>query len=246
MGSASETGHAKNVAAFNSIISFCQGYGSIYNPAPDDLKLINLQTQLAAAQTALEDCKDKQLDFDQAVDKRMAVFAKLKPLSQKLIYALKASGAPQLSIEAAETIYRKIQGRRKEPVAAPVLPVDPSQPPAKTISVSQVSYDNLMANFSALLQVITKVSEYQPNEEEMTTSKLEAYLSQLKTSNQLVVDAYTAWSNNRIARDGLLYNKTTGMVAVAAKVKNYVKSLYGLQSPQYKQLSGLQFNPVKI
>lgn len=94
-----ETGHAKNVANFNSVVSFCQGYGSTYNPALTAIQLSNLQTLAASALTALEECKSKQLDYDQAVDARMLAFAELRPLSQKMVYALKASGAPALSVE---------------------------------------------------------------------------------------------------------------------------------------------------
>ena len=35
MPSTSETGHAKNVANFEDLISFCNGYGATYNPSKD-------------------------------------------------------------------------------------------------------------------------------------------------------------------------------------------------------------------
>jgi hypothetical protein len=57
MASQSETGHAKNVATFNTIISFCQGYGSQYQPAVAALEIANLQSQLAAAENALNESK---------------------------------------------------------------------------------------------------------------------------------------------------------------------------------------------
>ncbi len=42
MPSTSETGHAKNVANFETLISFCTGYGTTYNPSRDALKVANL------------------------------------------------------------------------------------------------------------------------------------------------------------------------------------------------------------
>jgi len=36
---ASETGHAKNVANLEDLISFCNGYGSSYNPSKVALKI---------------------------------------------------------------------------------------------------------------------------------------------------------------------------------------------------------------
>jgi hypothetical protein len=42
MPSHSETGHAKNVANFQDLISFCKGYGIIYNPSKEVLKVVKL------------------------------------------------------------------------------------------------------------------------------------------------------------------------------------------------------------
>jgi hypothetical protein len=237
MASQSETGHAKNVATFNTIISFCQGYGSQYQPAVATLEIANLQSQLAAAENALNESKKKQVAFNKVVDERMNAFEPLKPLAQKMIAALSVSGATTLSIEGAKTIYRKIQGRRAGKIQA-TENATPDTP--KNISVSQLSYDNLMANFSALLALLETLPEYKPNETELQLSNLSSYLIQLKTANNAVTEAYTAWSNSRIARDETLYGKNGGMVDTALQVKNYVKSVFGNSSPQYQQISALQ------
>ncbi len=55
MPSTSETGHAKNVATFETLISFCTGYGATYAPSRNALKVANMQTQLTAAQAAIAD-----------------------------------------------------------------------------------------------------------------------------------------------------------------------------------------------
>ena len=103
-----------------------------------------------------------------------------------------------------------------------------------------------MANFSALVSLVTKVAAYQPNETALQVSSLTAYIAALQAANLQVVTAYTDWSNVRISRNDLLYGNPSGLVAVAGQVKNYVKSIYGLQSPQYKQLIGLQFTNGKL
>ena len=41
--SVSETGHAKNVANFQDLISFCEGHGAIYNPSKESLKIPQLK-----------------------------------------------------------------------------------------------------------------------------------------------------------------------------------------------------------
>jgi len=154
-----------------------------------------------------------------------------------MIAALSVSGATTLSIEGAKTIYRKIQGRRAGKIQA-TENATPDSP--KNISVSQLSYDNLMANFSALIALLETLPEYKPNETELQLSNLSSYLIQLKTAYNAVTEAYTAWSNSRISRDETLYGKNGGMVDTALQVKNYVKSVFGNSSPQYQQISALQ------
>jgi hypothetical protein len=46
MASTSETGHAKNVANFEDLISFVTGYGATYNPTKVPIKLASLTTLL--------------------------------------------------------------------------------------------------------------------------------------------------------------------------------------------------------
>ena len=44
MASTTETGHAKNVANFEDLISFVTGYGATYNPTKVPIKLASLTT----------------------------------------------------------------------------------------------------------------------------------------------------------------------------------------------------------
>ena len=44
-----------------------------------------------------------------------------------------------------------------------------------------------------------------------------------------------------MARNKKLYNAETGLVARAQLVKNYVKSVFGASSPEYKLINKLSF-----
>ena len=48
-----------------------------------------------------------------------------------------------------------------------------------------------------------------------------------------------------IDRNQTLYNPLTGLVQTSKEVKQYVKSVFGANSPQYKQVSGLEFKVIK-
>lgn len=49
-----ETGHARNIERFATMISFVQGYGVTYNSANAAISVVNLQANLADANTALD------------------------------------------------------------------------------------------------------------------------------------------------------------------------------------------------
>jgi len=249
MSSTSETGHAKNVATFEDLISFCTGYGAAYNPSKQSLQIANLQTLRTDALAKLQQVKATKTTFDNDTNARQEVFRPIKPLATRLINALAASGASASAVEDAKTINRKIQGQRATPKPTPP-PATPGAttptPTDKTISSSQQSYDSIIDHFTKLIQSLTQESNYNPNETDLTVTTLNTLLTSMTTSNTGVVDAFTAWSNARIDRNNTLYNALTGLVQTASDVKQYVKSIFGAGSPQYKQISGLEFKAPKI
>lgn len=68
MASTNETGHAKNVANFEDLISFCVGYGATYNPVNVNIKVPALQAKRTTALTALQTVKTTKTTFDNAVN----------------------------------------------------------------------------------------------------------------------------------------------------------------------------------
>jgi hypothetical protein len=70
------------------------------------------------------------------------------------------------------------------------------------------------------------------------------YKTQLETINTAVKNAYTPYSNAMKARDQKLYNPENGLVARAQLVKNYVKSVFGASSPEFKQINKLSFKVI--
>ena len=242
-----ETGHAKNVANFQDLISFCTGYGATYNPSKNALSIANLQTQLTNAQATLQAVKTTQTTFNNVTNTRMDAFKPLKSLATKIINALDATNASAETVKDARTINRKIQGQRATPKSATAPPPvgDPATPPDKTISSSQQSYDQQIEHFSKLMELLSADSNYTPNETELTVTAIQTKLNELKATNTAVIDAYTNWSNSRISRNAALYNPLTGLVNTALDIKKYVKSIFGATSPQYKQVSKLEFKTIK-
>lgn len=243
MASISETGHAKNIANFQDLIAFVEGYGATYNPSKEALKLPQLNTLLATSQTNLAEVVTKNTAYNDAVNNRIIEFSPLKGLATRMVNALEATDATNEKINNAKVFNRKLQGKRAS--QSPAQP-DPNTPAPNTISASQQSYDQQIQHFANLIAVLQTEASYTPNETELTIVNLTAKQDKLTVKNNDVSVAYAGVSNARITRNKTLYNQDSGLVDTAGEVKKYIKSVFGTTSQEYAQVKGIQFKKVKI
>lgn len=243
-----ESGHAKNVANFEQIISYCVGYGANYNPSKANLKLTALQTQLASCSANIDSVTSSNVGYNNAVNARTQAFQGLRKLCTRIVNSLDATDASPETVKNAKSINIKVQGRGGAKLtkadAGKAEQLDENDPVIdipKTISTSQQSYSNLTEHFSRMIATLSAEPTYLPNESQLQVTTLNTQLTTLKNANTGVINAYTTLSNARLSRNESLYNPINGLVQVAKEIKMYVKSLYGAQSPEFKQVSAINF-----
>lgn len=244
MASNSESGHAKNVANFSQMLSICKSFGAKYNPSNPPLQLPQMTSSLALSKECMSSLNMVQATLSNALSARGGVFKPFKALVTRIGNAVKASGVSKQTQDQVTAIVRKLQGRR----ATPKLSKEEKQAALAAgqevveISSAQTSIDNLLENFDKLIKLLASIPEYAPNETELTVSSLTAHYNDMFAKNQAVIDAEQPLNNLRITRNELLYNENTGIVNVANAAKLYTKSVFGATSPQYKQVTSLQFS----
>lgn len=246
MSSNSETGHAKNVANFGILVSYCTGYGADYNPSNLDITVEALTALKTDSQLAVSKVNSAMPAFHKAKAERENAFNPFSKLITRVLNALKASDPSVSLVKNAITLVRKLQGRR----ATPKLTEEEKQEliaqgkEVNNISASQLSFDNRINNLEKLINLLGSIPEYNPNETELQVASLTTLLEELRTKNNAVVTAKIPVSNARIARDNVLYSDGAGLVDKALNVKAYIKSIYGSSSPQFHQISGLEFKRI--
>jgi len=247
MSSNSETGHAKNVANFKTLISFCTSYGQAYQPSKANLKLGSLNKMHVDAVALLSELNKHVTQFNKATVARAEAFQDTKTFSTQLLNALAVSGAAKGTIDDAKVINRKMQGQRAKDEAIIIDPEDgqTEAEKAKKISVSQQSYDMKVEHLDKMLKLLTAEENYKPNEEELKVVNVSAKIDALKAANDKVVDEYVNYSNSLIARNNYLYNPLVGLVQVTKDVKQYILSVYKANSPQFKQVNEINFRTIK-
>ena len=248
MASTSETGHAKNVSNFDELTSYALGYGATYNPSKASIKLTALQALGISAKSAIGAVNSALPAYSNAVSAREVAFEPLSKLATRILNALKATDTTTQVDESATTLVRKIQGKRATPkkTEAEKQALATEGTVVKEASTSQMSYDSRLDSLDKLIKLLTSIALYAPNEADLKVTALTTLYTDLKTKNTAVLTATTPLSNARISRNDILYKTNTGLVDIAFDVKVYIKSLYGASSPQYKQVSKLQFKAVKI
>jgi len=243
MAITSETGHAKNVANFEQLTIDCSALGTNYNPSNPAIKLGELTNLLTLGKDSIAAINTALAANSNAIAAREVAFGPLSKLSTRLLNSLKASGTTNQVNDNALTLVRKLQGRR-----ATAKLKDEEKKIAEAggkivteISSSQMGFDNRIDNFDKFIKLLASIDLYAPNEEELKVVVLTNHHNNLRAKNMAVVSSETVLTNARIARDAVMYTPTTGMVDISMGVKNYIKSIYGATSPQYKQISKLKF-----
>ena len=205
------------------------------------MQIWNLSTLHNNAESSIAGVTTAKNAFTVATNQRQTAFDPLKKFCTRIVNALDATDATDKLVKDAKTINNKIQGKRAATKATKPQAASSEAAEDKTISVSQQSYDALIDNFGKLIDLVGTEPSYAPNETELQISTLQSNLGNLKATNTAVINSYTNYSNSRITRNSILYGQTSGLVDVALEVKKYVKSVFGATSPQFKQVSKLEF-----
>jgi hypothetical protein len=243
MSSTSETGHAKNVANFEKLLVAVSSFGTAYNPSKANIRLDALTTKVAEAKAAVGAVNAAEPAFKNAVAVRNEAFEKLGKLVTRISNAIKASDTSAQVDETVMSLIRKLQGRR-----ASVKLTDEEKKALEAegkstaeASSSRMSFDSRLDNFDKLVKLLESVAAYAPNEADLKTTALSAFYTDLLAKNNAVAEAESPLTTARIARNEVLYNEATGLANLSVDVKNYVKSVFGSTSPQYKTISSIQF-----
>ena len=240
MPSTSEVGHAKHVANLQKLTEQVITFTN-YNPPVDNLKVANLQTLYTTASTKLSEVEDKRHANKNAITVRQSAFENLKSICTKIINHLEILGLPEGTIDQAKSLNRVIQGGQKKTTTPP----DENVQPAPTVSTSRQSYTQQAENFGILLQLLSTIPTYAPNEDDLKLINLNTYKDSLVSSTQAVDQSEAELNNKLIERDNILYSDGTGLYSIAQSVKKYVKSLYGATSPEYTNVSSIEFTSRK-
>lgn len=232
--------NTKNVQSFEKLLGICTGLGGSYNPGQQNLQVKNMNALLTHARQTLLDVSSAKTVYENATDNREVIFSDMSELCTRIIGSLNASGATSLMVDNAKVMTRKIIGTPARD--RPSLPPDnPEEVKPKTRRARGLDYATMVHHFEKLLQTLKSEPLYNPNEEELTVKSLMAKWEALEQHNANVITAYVNWSMARGKRNDTLYKDDVNVFRTAMTTKEYVKSVFGAKSEEYKQVRKLEF-----
>jgi hypothetical protein len=233
----SETTDEKLMGNFRRLIDQCAADPS-YAP-PNPLHLIPaLETQYAAGMEAVGDIDVKLAPFKVKVNERWLAYDPVAKLYRRSRNNLRSSGASAEMVADADTLYRKISGKRKEPKMQDD-PATPENEAAEQHSASQMSYESILGNARAYNEMVKNEELYKPNESDLKTDALDAFADDLEAKNNGVSSTFPPVSRARSLRDQRLYDDPDNIVDTALKIKDYASSME--DDTLYRAIKGLKF-----
>lgn len=239
----SQTGHAMNVDNFEKLVAYVKGYGTEYNPAKKTLQPASLDAVLSNANSAVNAVFAAIPAWKNAINDREAAFENLPKLATRIINAVEASDVSKNFADDVRALVRKIQGKRAV-AKLPATDAEIAAAPTKNISAAQTGFESRITEFQQIVDLLASQSGYAPNENDLKVATLTADLQKMQSTNTNAINALVPLSNQRIARDTTLYLEPNNLVDTASDVKKYIKSVFGADSPQYKQVQGLSFKKI--
>ncbi|HYG03399.1 MAG TPA: hypothetical protein VD927_13200 [Chryseosolibacter sp.] len=227
---------SNQVAAFGKLVGICNDLGASYNPSRVSLKTTALATLLKQAQQSSEAVIVAQQNYALRVNERVESFKGIPKLAARIVRAASASGVSAENLKDISSLKFMIQKGRvsKRPLLKTV-----DGEPAKHFS-ARFDYETRVEFLARLIQTVSALPGYAPNETDLKVPSLKTFLAGLRTKNEQVAKAASTLERARRNRRKHLYS-STGIYGIASAVKNYIRSIEGVRSEMSGTVSNLRF-----
>jgi hypothetical protein len=243
MKSSNLSGNEQNVTNLGLLITVIKTFGPTYNPPKPSLTIPGLTELFEKGKLEINAANIAEVTYNNALSARSVAFDGYDGLITRSINALRIMDVPAQTLAQAEALVRELRGKRASELLTDeeLAAAKAEGNPTKQVVKHNSTFNSRLENSGKYILLLESIPEYRPNEPELTTPALRSKLEDMKTKHEQVVSAVAALEAARLSRDTLLYADSTGLVDNGQNAKTYTKSVFGATSPQYKQVSGIEF-----
>lgn len=204
-----------------------------YVPIHDTTSVANYKALLEDITSMNSNVSTTYSDFAAAADKRNRRFkvdedCLLKRLTPISAYTKALFGAKSKEYTMVNNHMKKLRGQGTDHFK--------KDSESEWVSQSHQSYGSLIQNFANLINLLdTFGTSYTPPNESIKLPKLKELLDELKVCSHDVNQAYARYKTRQIAR----LEGYADLTQRSTRIKDTVKSIYGIRSTEYKLIKGL-------
>jgi hypothetical protein len=218
-----------------------------YKPIPDDIKLLNYEPFVVSVRTAMSPYNTAHKAFKDCQNETDAVQDSILEIARKIRAAVFEIHGPgeiyddynhTIDIITGDNVRKNSAKRKAEDETAP--PADPNAPEKDFQSVSQQDRGSIYTFFTTLIDELALDTKYLPSEPELQIAGLQL----LRDSFGTKLSEYSKLEGGFKKQEGIIKPLFVGPSSLhdrAERAKAHVKRQYGVDSPEYKSLTGKSY-----
>ncbi|MDI9364171.1 MAG: hypothetical protein QM541_04405 [Flavobacterium sp.] len=240
MASFSENTFGARIANAEAISTHLKSFTSFVAPTTDT-SIASIDILIASVKTENSRIATNKFAYSTAVDVRAKLFFKTPDCVEKLLSPITAAVKAKLGKTSKPAtdiaaLAIKIRGEKKQKNDTPAAEgterkkVDP-------VSQSERSYGSITQHFANIIAIVTALgTNYAPVNATINVAALTTKIETIKTANNTVTSTYAALKTSIDGRQSLYED----LSARTQRIKDAVKSQYGVGSSEYKLIKGLK------
>lgn len=238
MVKSSNTGHANNLAACNTLINAVKEFGVKYNPAEPKLTVVNLEKAYASGTAALGNLQAAETTHSDTIAARAQMFGELNAYTSRVVSIYSISGIDHRSVDTVRLVQRRIRGEvgAKSDTAAAANGTQ-----TKKNTTLQMGYEDRASNFAQLATYVEANPHYKVNEDDIKTEAVRQFSSDLNEANSRCIETEAAFDTARTTLTDIFYTNEDSLYNLCKNAKAYVKGAFGPSSKEFRRISGIEF-----
>ena len=195
--------HSNQVNDAQSLHDYCLTLGDKYNPANDNLALVNVQTLITQCKNCVEALNTAIGVTKNQKAQRVVLFKSARALMPRINGVADSSKLTDVEKDQVHNATRLIQGRRASDLYTEQEIKDAAAKgeTLQNISSTHVDFDNIVGNVKALVGILQAMPNYITNIAELQVPALQGLAGQLDLSNTTTKAAEDAETQLREQRD---------------------------------------------
>lgn len=234
MASVSQASFASRLARAEQLFQHINSF-TTYDPDVPELKPAALHDLIDQLKITQASYTTTHHDFAEAAKEREKVFTTNKDAVSKHITLIKAYISAKKGKESQQYIdvnnlVTKIRGGKSKKLAKNAT--------EQVISNCEKSYGSQLQNFTEIINLLEQYgADYQPTNPNVKLASLQAQLTTITVANKNAILTYGAYK----PKIGERQTSFKTLLDTALRIKEMIKSQFGVSSTEYKLIKGLRF-----